>query len=90
MPTPSSTRGFAALWPEAEAAGVSRQTFDTAMRGFTPDLKLPDLDLPGRPDNDARGQAEFTRAPSEYLDRAYLMRLAAHGQGTGRQAQGDA
>ncbi|MBX9862139.1 MAG: lytic murein transglycosylase [Hyphomicrobium sp.] len=71
---------IAALWPDAEAAGVSRATFDAAMRGFTPDLKLPDLDLPGRPANDARGQAEFTRAPSEYLDRAYLMRLAATGK----------
>lgn len=69
-----------ALWPEAEAAGVSRATFDKALRGFTPNLKLPDLDIPGRPSNDARGQAEFTRAPSEYLDRAYLIRLA----GTGR------
>jgi lytic murein transglycosylase len=68
------------LWPEAQAAGVSRTTFDAALRGFTPDLKLPDLDLPGRPSNDARGQAEFTRAPSEYLDRGYLMRLAATGK----------
>ena len=68
------------LWPDAKAAGVSRATFDKALSGFTPDLKLPDLDLPGRPSNDARGQAEFTRAPSEYLDRAYLMRLAATGR----------
>ncbi len=68
------------LWPEAQAAGVSRATFDKALKTFTPDLKLPDLDLPGRPSNDARGQAEFTRAPSEYLDRAYLMRLAATGK----------
>ena len=68
------------LWPEAEAAGVSRATFDKALRGFTPDLKLPDLEIPGRPSNDARGQAVFTRAPSEYLDRAYLMRLAATGK----------
>lgn len=71
---------LAALWPEAEAAGVSRATFDKALKGFTPDLKLPDLDIPGRPSNDARGQAEFTRAPAEYLDRAYLMRLAATGK----------
>lgn len=71
---------LAALWTDAEAAGVSRRTFDAAMKGFTPDLKLPDLVLPGRPKNDARGQAEFTRAPSEYLDRAYLMRLAQQGQ----------
>jgi len=71
---------IAALWPDAQAAGVSRATFDKALAGFKPDLKLPDLDLPGRPSNDARGQAEFTRAPSEYLDRAYLMRLAATGR----------
>lgn len=68
------------LWPEAEAAGVSRATFDKALKGFTPNLKLPDLDLPGRPSNDATGQAEFTRAPAEYLDRAYLLRLATTGK----------
>lgn len=71
----------AELWPDAQAAGVSRNTFDSAMRGFKPDLKLPDLVLPGQtPKNDSRGQAEFTRPPSEYLDRAYLMRLAKQGQ----------
>jgi lytic murein transglycosylase len=69
-----------ALWPEAEAAGVSRATFDKAFAGFKPDLKLPDLDLPGRPSNDASGQAEFTRAPADYLDRAYLTRLASEGR----------
>ena len=68
------------LWPEAQAEGVSRATFDKALRDFQPDLKLPDLDLPGRPSNDASGQAEFTRAPADYLDKAYLARLA----GTGR------
>jgi lytic murein transglycosylase len=68
------------LWPEAQAAGVSRATFDAALRGFKPDLKLPDLEIPGRPSNDARGQAEFTRAPADYLDRAYLVRLAATGR----------
>ncbi len=68
------------LWPEAQAAGVSRATFDKALKGFTPNLKIPDLDLPGRPSNDATGQAEFTRAPSEYLDRAYLLRLATTGK----------
>jgi lytic murein transglycosylase len=68
------------LWPEAQAEGVSRATFDKALKGFTPNLKLPDLDLPGRPSNDATGQAEFTRAPAEYLDRAYMLRLAATGK----------
>lgn len=85
MPAPAAADArleawIAGLWPEAEAAGVSRATFDKALRGFTPDLKLPDLDIPGRPSNDARGQAEFTRAPADYLDRAYLMRLAATGR----------
>jgi lytic murein transglycosylase len=69
-----------ALRPEAEAAGVSRATFDTAFRGLEPDLTIPDLEIPGRPARDASGQAEFTRAPSEYLDKAYLMRLAADGK----------
>ncbi|HRQ25939.1 lytic murein transglycosylase [Hyphomicrobium sp.] len=90
MPTRASADAnldawLAALWTDAEAAGVSRRTFDSAMKGFKPDLKLPDLVLPGRPKNDARGQAEFTRAPSEYLDRAYLMRLAKQGQDLLRQ-----
>jgi lytic murein transglycosylase len=69
-----------ALRPEAEALGVSRATFDTAFRGLEPDLTIPDLEIPGRPARDASGQAEFTRAPSEYLDKAYLMRLAADGK----------
>lgn len=68
------------LWPEAQAEGVSRKTFDAALRGFTPNLKLPDLDIPGRPAVDSSGQAEFTRAPSEYLDRAYLLQLASQGR----------
>ena len=39
------TQFIASLWPEAEAAGVSRQTFDTETRGLEPDTKLPDLIL---------------------------------------------
>ncbi|WP_333794330.1 lytic murein transglycosylase [Hyphomicrobium sp.] len=68
------------LWPEAQAAGVSRATFDAALKSFKPDLKLPDLELPGRRASGSGGQAEFTRAPGDYLDRAYLMRLAATGR----------
>lgn len=69
-----------ALRPEAEAAGVSKKTFDAAFKGVMPDLKLPDLEIPGRPSNSSGGQAEFTRAPAEYLDKAYLMRLAEEGR----------
>src|SRR5215467_11039282 len=36
------------VWPQAQALGVSRATFDAATRGLEPDLTLPDLDLPGR------------------------------------------
>ena len=36
-------RWLGAIWPEAEAMGMSRATFDTATRGLEPDLSLPDL-----------------------------------------------
>ncbi|MGQ0673014.1 MAG: lytic murein transglycosylase, partial [Hyphomicrobium sp.] len=72
---------LAALWPEAEALGVSRATFDAAFRGVEPDYSIPDLVKPGAaPKADNRGQAEFTRAPSQYLDRAYLNTLATQGR----------
>jgi lytic murein transglycosylase len=69
-----------AVWPDAEALGVSRSTFDATFRGMEPDFSIPDLALPGRDKLGSAGQAEFTRAPSEYLDRAYLMRLAETGK----------
>ena len=37
---------IASLWPEAQAARVSRATFDEQTRGLEPDYKLPDLILP--------------------------------------------
>src|SRR5262245_23739111 len=64
------------LWPEAKAQGVSRATFDAAFRGVALDLTLPDLVLPGRKESDAKGQAEFTRTPAEYLNASYLASLA--------------
>jgi lytic murein transglycosylase len=71
---------LADLWPDAEAAGVSRPTFDAAVAGLKPKLDIPDLDLPGRKTDGSRGQAEFTRAPKDYLDVAYLERLAEQGR----------
>lgn len=68
------------LWPEAQALGVSRATFDAAFKGLTPDYKLPDLKRPGRKVPSSKGQAEFTRPPSAYINRDYIKRLAATGQ----------
>ncbi len=64
------------LWPDAQRAGVSRTTFDKALNGLKPNLSLPDLALPGRDKTGSKGQAEFTRPPSEYLNNAYMARLA--------------
>jgi len=71
------------IWPDAQKAGVSRRTFDTAIKGLKPDTSLPDLVLPGNDKPTMKGQAEFTRAPSEYLNAAYLARLAEKGKALG-------
>src|SRR5712671_2481407 len=71
---------IASLWPEAQAAGVSRATFDAETRGLEPDYKLPDLILPGRPATGAPSQAEFVQVPADYVKEAGIIRLAAEGQ----------
>jgi lytic murein transglycosylase len=68
------------MWPEAEKLGVSRATFDAATRGLEPDLSLPDLVIPGRPEAPPRGQAEFVQTPAEYLRESTLANLAAQGR----------
>jgi len=68
------------LWPEAQRLGVSRTTFDTATRGLEPDLTLPDLVIPGRPEAPQRGQAEFVQTPADYVKEATIARLAAQGR----------
>jgi lytic murein transglycosylase len=75
---PDAFRRFLeALWPEANAMGISRATFDQALRGVEPDLTLPDLDLPGK---DPKGQAEFTKTPAEYVSATYLAKLSEQGK----------
>ena len=74
------TQFIASLWPEAQAAGVSRATFDNETRGLEPDYKLPDLILPGRPATGAPSQAEFVQVPSDYIKEAAIARLAEEGQ----------
>ena len=63
------------LWPQAQALGVSRATFDQATRGLEPDLSLPDLVIPGRPQR-TPGQAEFVETPADYLKEPAIQRLA--------------
>jgi lytic murein transglycosylase len=64
------------LWPQAQALGVSRRTFDAATHGVEPDLTLPDLDLPGREGAPPRGQAEFVQTPADYIKESNIARLA--------------
>jgi len=74
------TKFIASLWPEAQAAGVSKTTFDNETRGLEPDYKLPDLILPGRPATGAPSQAEFVQVPSDYIKEAAIGKLAEEGQ----------
>jgi lytic murein transglycosylase len=84
LPAGAADAGFtqfiASLWPEAQAAGVSRATFDAETSGLEPDYKLPDLLLPGRPPTGAPAQAEFVQVPADYLKEASIARLADEGQ----------
>jgi len=56
------------LWPDAKANGVSKSTFDAAFAGVKPNLKLPDLVLPGKKQTTPKKQhqAEFS-SPGNYF-----------------------
>ena len=80
-----------ALWPDAEAQGVSRKTFDTQIKGLKLDWSLPHLVLPSTagPDGPALPRAlapkpihqpEFD-IPANYFNKHTLKALAATGQG---------
>ena len=64
----SFVAGFAA---KALAAGVSRQTYEAAMGGLTPDPKTPGL---------VSAQPEFTTAVWDYIDVRVSPRRIANGQ----------
>src|SRR5207248_9903634 len=70
---------LAALWPDAQAFGISRNTFEAATRGLEPDLSLPDLDVPGKP-VPQREQPEFVLRPADYLRETTLAHLAGEGR----------
>ena len=56
------------LWPEAQSKGISTKTFDTAFDGVDPNLKLPDLVMPGAKPTTPKKQhqAEFG-SPGSYF-----------------------
>src|SRR6185437_159937 len=69
---------LAVQWPAARELGVSRAIFDAATRGLEPDLSLPDLAIPGRPEKQPQ-QPEFVQTPGQYLREASFERLTARG-----------
>ena len=68
------------LWPDAQHQGVTRATFEAAIRGLEPDFTLPDLDLPGRPERRPPQQAEFVQTPAGYVRETTIAKLAEQGR----------
>ena len=92
-------KGFAAwlqaLWPDVEASGVSRKTFEANLKGLKLDWSLPQIvpPDPAYPDGPAlpaalkakpRHQAEFD-IPELYFSKGALSSLAATGRGKYKQ-----
>ena len=84
-----------ALWPEAEAAGVSRETFDQETKGLKLNWSLPQLEPPDPafPDGPAlpaamkpkpRQQSEFG-VPQNYFKARSLKALANGGRGRAKK-----
>jgi lytic murein transglycosylase len=67
------------VWPEAQQRGVSRATFDMATQGLEPDLSLPDLAIPGRPER-PQAQPEFVQTPADYIKESAIDQLAVQGR----------
>lgn len=76
---------LADVWPDAQAMGISRTTFDNATRGLTPNLSLPDLEIAGRQETPVIEQAEFVKTPEDYLSEKQLTRLSETGRKLAQQ-----
>jgi lytic murein transglycosylase len=85
------------LWPEAEAAGISRATFDKQLKGLQLDWSLPQLEPPdpAYPEGPAmpaamkpkpQPQAEFG-VPQNYFNARSLNGLAASGRAKLKQLE---
>ncbi len=69
------------IWPQAQAAGVSRQTFERALAGIKLDWDMPELQPPGVPVKPptVEWQAEFG-SPGNYFKETTLASLARLGR----------
>jgi lytic murein transglycosylase len=76
---PAFDQFIQSLWPEAQKLGVSRKTFDSATRGLSADLNLPDLEIPGRAEKPP-AQPEFVQTPGQYVSEASIARFALQGK----------
>src|SRR5215471_15550896 len=59
------------FWPTAKAAGISRQTYDLAFKGMTPDPKVVEA---------ANFQPEYVKPIGEYVDRVVSDKRIATGK----------
>ncbi len=64
------------LWPQARARGVSRETFEAAFRGVTPDPSVLAK---------TQKQAEFVKPVGEYLEKAVSQNRIERGRGRGAE-----
>jgi lytic murein transglycosylase len=69
------------LWPEAKSRGISKTTFDAAFAGVKPNLKLPDLVMPGGKAKTPKKQhqAEFG-SPGSYFAEKTIGAVTAGGR----------
>lgn len=69
------------IWPQAKSAGVSRATFDRALKGVTLDWTAPELAPPGVPVKppSIKWQSEFG-SPGAYFNEKTLSNLARLGR----------
>ena len=69
------------IWPKAKAAGVSRSTYDNALKGKTLNWKIPGLVPPGSSSTPTKiRQAEFSQ-PSNYFGERNLGSIVGTGKG---------
>jgi lytic murein transglycosylase len=67
------------VWPDAQKARISRQTFNLAFSGIALDFTLPDLAAPGAPPPKEQRQPEF-QTPGRYITEDKLAPLIAGGR----------